>query len=150
MPGRDIDDVAGAKQPAGDLLKRACRSVPLRDGFAFGLAKRIGLRLAAAFGHRFSEVGKQHREPQPERNLQIEPKPDTMMNRIVDKQKRGEHAADFDNKHYGILYHPARIKFTERIDKRLPHDPRIPKAFLLRNSRRCFLAPMFVVLWRQG
>ena len=29
------------------------------------LAQRVGLRLATPFGHRFGEVGEQHREPQP-------------------------------------------------------------------------------------
>ena len=32
-----------------------------------GLAQRVGLRLAAALGHRLGEVGEQHREPQPQR-----------------------------------------------------------------------------------
>ena len=35
------------------------------DGFAFGLAQRIGLGLAAALCHSFSEIGKQDREPKP-------------------------------------------------------------------------------------
>ena len=35
-------------------------------------AQRVRLRLAAAFGHGFGEVGEQHREPQPQRDLQVE------------------------------------------------------------------------------
>ena len=34
--------------------------------------QRIGLRLAAAFGHRLGEVGEQHREPQPGRDAEDE------------------------------------------------------------------------------
>ena len=34
------------------------------------LREGIGLRLAARLGHGFREVGKQHREPQPERDLE--------------------------------------------------------------------------------
>ena len=37
-----------------------------------GLAQRVGLRLAAAFGDGFGEVGEQHREPQPEDDLEGE------------------------------------------------------------------------------
>ncbi len=35
---------------------------------AAGLAQRVGLRLAAPFGHRLGEVGEQHREPQQQRD----------------------------------------------------------------------------------
>ena len=34
--------------------------------------QRIGLRLAAAFGDRFGEIGEQHGEPQPEDDLELE------------------------------------------------------------------------------
>ena len=35
----------------------------------FGLAQRVRLRLAASFRHRLGEVGEQHREPEPQRDL---------------------------------------------------------------------------------
>ena len=38
-----------------------------------GLAQRVGLGLAAAFGHRLGEVGEEHREPQPGRDAEDEP-----------------------------------------------------------------------------
>ena len=41
----------------------------LRDGLRARLAQRVRLRLAAAFGHRFREVGEQHGEPEPGRDL---------------------------------------------------------------------------------
>ena len=37
------------------------------DRLGARLAQRVGLGLAAAFGHRLGEVGEQHREPQPQR-----------------------------------------------------------------------------------
>ena len=37
------------------------------------LRKRVGLRFAPAFGHGFGKVGEQDREPQPERDLEVEP-----------------------------------------------------------------------------
>ena len=42
------------------------------DDVAARLAQRVGLRLAAAFGHRLGEVGEEHREPEPERDRQDE------------------------------------------------------------------------------
>ena len=36
------------------------------------LAQAVGLRFAAAFGHGFGEVGEQHREPEPDRELRDE------------------------------------------------------------------------------
>ncbi len=53
----------------------------LRDGLALGLAQRVGLRLAATFGHGLSKVGKQHGEPEPQRDLEIEAEGSTMMQR---------------------------------------------------------------------
>jgi hypothetical protein len=43
-----------------------------RGGFGLGLAQGVGLRLAAALRHGFGEVGEQHGEPQPERDLEGE------------------------------------------------------------------------------
>ena len=47
----------------------------VRDRLGPRLAQRVGLRLAAPFGHRFGEVGEQHGEPEPERDLQLEAEP---------------------------------------------------------------------------
>jgi hypothetical protein len=44
----------------------------LRLGFGARLAQRFCLCLAAAFGNRFGEVGKQHGEPEPDVDLQRE------------------------------------------------------------------------------
>ena len=72
--GFDIDHVSGAKQAAGDLFKAAVGGVALGNRLALGLAQRVGLGLAAALGHGLGKVGEQHREPQPERDLQVEAK----------------------------------------------------------------------------
>ena len=45
---------------------------PVGRRLGLGLAQRVGLRLAAAFRHRLGEVREQHREPEPQRDLQIE------------------------------------------------------------------------------
>ena len=41
---------------------------------ALGFAQRVGLGLAAAFGHGFSEVGEEYGEPQPQGDLEVKPK----------------------------------------------------------------------------
>jgi hypothetical protein len=79
VAGLDVDHVAGAKQAAGDLFKAAVGLVALGDGLALGLAQRVGLGLAAALGHGLGKVGEQHREPQPERDLQVEAEAGAMM-----------------------------------------------------------------------
>ena len=43
------------------------------NGLRARLAQGVGLRFAAAFRHGFREVGEQHGEPQPQRDLQVEP-----------------------------------------------------------------------------
>ena len=74
-PAFDHDEVAFA-QARSRTRSRSCRPAQtVRDGFRAGLAQRVGLRLAATFGHRFGEVGEDHREPQPERDLELEAKP---------------------------------------------------------------------------
>ena len=75
------NDVAGLDQhhvAAAQLRSPApSRSLPPRSdqlglGLGAGLAQVVGLRLAASLGHRLGEVGEQHREPQPQRDLQLE------------------------------------------------------------------------------
>ena len=80
-----ISPSAGMNSPALTITTSSFRSArgrhglgpaagaePVRDRLGPRLAQRVGLRLAAPFGHRFGEVGEQHREPQPERDLQLE------------------------------------------------------------------------------
>ena len=57
--------VAASRRALGDLLGL--------DVLA-GLAQRVGLRLAAPLGHRLGEVREEHREPQPERDREDEPR----------------------------------------------------------------------------
>ncbi len=70
--GDDHDDIAGAQFGAGDRFDRAVRAQTVGLGFRAGFAQRVGLRFAAAFGHGFGEIGEEHREPEPQRDLQAE------------------------------------------------------------------------------
>ena len=56
---------------AGTFSSRPSRSRRAMVSLA-GLAQAVGLRLAAAFGHGFGEVGEQHGEPEPDGELRDE------------------------------------------------------------------------------
>ena len=140
-----ISPSAGMNSPAETMTTSPARSFELAtcsmspscanavgDGFGARLAQRVGLRLAAAFGHRFGEVGEQHREPQPQRDLQVEPE----RRAAAEQQHRGDDAADLDHEHDGIAHHVPRIQLDERVQDRAPDDLPFPNCFLARLHRR--------------
>ena len=83
-----LDDVAvgrnhlagrrrGRCRPCGATAPAPSRSVPsgrsrLAIVSVLALPQRVGLRLAAPFGHRLGEVGEEHGQPEPERDLELE------------------------------------------------------------------------------
>ena len=79
----------GLSDAAGDGARlRVAGRQQLGHRVGLGLAQGRGLGLAAAFGDRFGEIGEQHREPEPEIDLegegQMRPPVDrSRMNRIV-------------------------------------------------------------------
>ena len=80
VAGFDEDDIVLAQQrrPRSDLTSASvARLVELLGrGRPCGVAaQRVGLGLAAAFGHRFGEIGEEHREPQPGRDAEDEARP---------------------------------------------------------------------------
>ena len=88
-------------------------------GQRFGprLAQRVGLRLAAPFGHGLSKICEEHREPQPDRNREIESgRPVT--SKVAHEEEQGDKRADFADEHHRIAKLPARIEFRERVDHR--------------------------------
>ena len=56
---------SSALTPSYEVAEALRVEQALGPRLAAGLAQRVGLRLAAAFGDRFGEVGEQHREPEP-------------------------------------------------------------------------------------
>ncbi len=62
----------GPQIRTGNLLRTSVRAKPHRGRLRLRAAQRIRLRFAATLRHRLGEVGEQHREPKPQRNLQIE------------------------------------------------------------------------------
>ena len=73
-------------------------------------AQRFCLRFAAPFRHGFGEVGEQDGEPQPQRDLEIEPK---CFVRMENQERSRDHAADLDHEHDGIAHHVARIQLQQ-------------------------------------
>ena len=71
-PASTTHDVAAAQLRGGDRLGASAAQHAARGGFGLGLAQSVGLRFAAALGHGFGEVGEEHGEPEPERDLEGE------------------------------------------------------------------------------
>ena len=71
-PACDEDHVALAQAGRGHLLDAVAGRQLVGDRLGARLAQRVGLRLAAPFGHRLGEVREQHRQPEPDRDLQLE------------------------------------------------------------------------------
>ena len=144
VAGLDVDHVSGAKRSADDLFKAAVGLVALGDGLALGLAQRVGLGLAAALRHGFGKVGEQHREPQPERDLQVEDEGPGVMTEVLDEQQRSEHAAHLHHKHHRVLDHPARIELAKAVQRCLGHDLCVPKTrFFSHDGPFCLVLMLY-------
>ena len=65
LPGRDHDHVAERQTAGRDVLEAAVLAATVSDRLGARAAKRLGLGLAPALGHRLREVREQHREPEP-------------------------------------------------------------------------------------
>nr|BFE90305.1 hypothetical protein GCM10020185_08410 [Pseudomonas brassicacearum subsp. brassicacearum] len=68
VAGLDAHHITFAQTGGGDDFKTAGGLATCVEAFATGL-EAVGPSLAAAFGQRFGEVGEQHGEPQPQRDL---------------------------------------------------------------------------------
>ena len=91
----------------------AGRSQKLGLGFGTLPAQRVGLRLATAFGDRFGEIGEQHREPQPENNLEFKQNVPAAGEQVADQHHRRQRGDDFQHEHHRVLDQRSRIKLDE-------------------------------------
>ena len=82
--------------------------------------KRIGLRLAAAFGDRFGEVGEQHGEPEPERDLAGEQAVPLPVKRSRSEQSVTSSGHDLGDEDHRIADQLARIELDEGIAAAAP------------------------------
>ena len=115
MAGDDFDDVSRAKLCAGDLFDLAILADAMREGFGLGTSQCIRLCLAAALRHGFGKVREQHREPEPQGNLQIEAELRWVMDSVVDEKERGKDAADFNDEHDRIAHHGLWVQLAEGV-----------------------------------
>jgi hypothetical protein len=116
---RGVDEVERARLRAFDAL---------RLGLGPGSPQGVGLRLAAALGDGFGEIGEQHREPQPERDLPGKERAAADHLAGADKEVAQEehgrqHRDDLDAKHHRVFDESARIELFERGPDRR-HDQR--------------------------
>ena len=93
--------------------------------FGFGFAQGCGLRLAAPFGDGFREIREQHREPEPQIDLERKRVMASAREKIAQEQNRGQRRHDLHHEHHGIARHLARIELLERIQDRRKQDRRI-------------------------
>jgi hypothetical protein len=70
------------------------------------------LRLAATLGHRFREVGKEQRGPEPEGDLQIE------AGEVCQRENARRHRAEQHDEHDGIFPLHAGVELAQRLDQR--------------------------------
>ncbi len=116
VAGFDEDDVAdleaGARhQPV--ILRVAGTGQKLGLGLGALTAQRVGLRLAAALGDGFGEIGEQHGEPQPQDDLELERDMAAAGHEIADQDDGRQRRHDLEHEHDGILHERARIELDE-------------------------------------
>ena len=114
IAGLDQNEVPHLEAGARHQLEGAVRAgQQLGLALGAGLAQRFGLRLAAAFGHGFGKIGKQHREPEPDDDLEGKAEIPAARNEVAQEDHSGERGHDLDHEHHRILDHQARIELGE-------------------------------------
>ena len=88
---------------------------PLGGHVAAGAAQRVGLGLAAPFRHRLGEIGEQHREPQPRRDLPGEGRGARMGYRIA-REHGHDGRDDLGDEDHRIVGEAARIEFFHGVE----------------------------------
>jgi hypothetical protein len=78
-----------------------------------------------------AQIRKQHGKPEPQRDLEVKAKARAMMDRVVNEQRRGQHAAHFHHKHHRILYHQPGIEFAQSIHGCLAQNIGAPKTLFV-------------------
>src|SRR5664280_3873083 len=126
VAGFDQNDVADLEAGAGDkTIILAGTRQQLGLALDTGLPERFGLRLAAAFRDGFGEVGEQHREPQPQDDLEGEAEALAAGHEITQEYHRGQRGHDFDHEHHRALDHDPGIELDEGRTDRGYHDLRV-------------------------
>ena len=124
VAGLDHDDIADLETCAWHASEIAAIGADQKLRLRFGARapQRIRLRLTAALRDRFREVGEQHREPQPQHDLEFETKVRTSGHDVADQydgRQRGDH---LEHEHNRILHQASRIELDEGRADRRSHD----------------------------
>ena len=139
---RDDHGVAGAQLRRRHLFDPPAFDDAVRDRVRLGLAQRFRLRLAARLGHRFGKRGKQHREPEPEVDLQLETDPALARDDVSDEKQQHQRGAHFDDEDHGVLHQRHGIQLQKRILQRSAENLRIEqrsRADQLLRDERCLV-----------
>ena len=116
------EEVPGTQLTLGDyVLVEPGQLIP-GDGVLLGLAQRRGLGLAAALGDRLGQVGEQHGQPEPDGDRPGEDRG------VEDRRVGGQHRADLDDEHDGVLELDPRVKLEKCVGKGLPEHVRVEEA----------------------
>ncbi len=114
--GLDAHQVATPQAAGGDVGEAAVGIPAARaQAFATGL-EAVGAGLAATFGERLGEVGEEHSEPQPERDLQRQAGAHAL--RRDQAQQAGDHGSQLDHQHHRRAQQLPRIELDERLHQR--------------------------------
>ena len=126
------DDVACLHQhDVADLETRARHPLVLRTvGAGEELRLRLGtcaperfrLRLAAALRHRLGEVPEEHREPEPEVDLEGEAQVGMPNDKVAQEEERGQRRHDLDDEHHRVMNERPRVELPECGAERRHHD----------------------------
>ena len=108
------DEIAFLQYRRGNFLFATVAQTP-GHRFLSRPAQAGGLCLAAAFRNRLSEIGKEHCEPQPDRELRNE----TAQRRLGGKDSDGgQGRAHHGHKHDRVFDHQTRVELLERVNDR--------------------------------
>ena len=128
VTGFDKDKISGPQIQRRDRLKAVTlfwirKLLGLRLDAA--AAQGIRLRLAAAFRHRFGEIGEQYGEPQPEDDLEGEAGARVMLHQVAYEQYSRQRGDNLEHKDHRILDQCGRVELDEGLANRRPDDLRI-------------------------
>ena len=121
LPGQDHEDVTLAQGLRRHGFQDAIGQAAIRHGLGAGLAQGGRLGLAPAFGHGLGKVGEQHREPEPQGDLQEEA-PGAAVQRGIEELGRGDQRPHHGHKHHRIADHQAGIELPKGIPDRRDQD----------------------------
>ena len=134
----DQDDVAETKVERVHALDGAGQvfGVDVAPGGRVGARppQRVGLRLAAAFGHRLGEIGEQHGEPEPGGDLAGKRRDAIVRDEVADEKDRHHGRNNLGHEDDGVLGERARIELAHRVDRGGADDLAVEQAL-----RLCFV-----------